>query len=181
MCRGHGVRSRAEAMCRELADCLGWSAFTNKWSCNSANSLSQRSCQFVVRLKVNKYYPELLSSLSFYLNLLNLLNLKDSAFNSWSLAVFRLLAPDPDLKPLAVLVLVFSFGQLLLGKVCHNLTALEWVAWHLLLNWLFSTLIVCDFSLLCNHSQLFSVSPSSGLSGIPINYVQLCVIHFDCS
>ena len=67
-------------------------------------------CQLIVRLKVNKYYPELLIFLSSYINLLNLLNLKASAVGSWPLAGSRPLAPDPDLRPLAILVLVLAFG-----------------------------------------------------------------------
>ena len=77
----------------------------------------------VVKLKANEYYPELLSSLSSYINLLNLLNLKASAVGSWPLAGSRPLVPDSDLRPLAVLVLVLAFGQSFLGKVCRNPTA----------------------------------------------------------
>ena len=52
--RSHGVRSRArvtewghvqglctKVMCREYASCSEWSAFTNRWSYNSAESSSQ--------------------------------------------------------------------------------------------------------------------------------------------
>ena len=86
---------------------------------------AKRRYQLVVRLKANKYYPKLLSSLSSYINLLNLLNLKASAVGSWPLAGTKLLAPDLDLRPWAVLVLVLAFGQSFLGKVCRNPTALE--------------------------------------------------------
>ena len=85
----------------------------------------KRRCQLVVRLKANKCYQKLLCYLSSYINLLNLLNLKASAVGSWPLAGSRPLAPDPDLRPLAVLVLVLVFGQLFLGKVCRDPTALR--------------------------------------------------------
>ena len=74
--KGHVQGSRGEVTCRWHVSCPEWSAFTNGWSNNSADSWSQRRCQLVVRLKANKCCQELLCSLSSYINFLNLLNLQ---------------------------------------------------------------------------------------------------------
>ena len=92
----------------------------------------ERRCQLVVRLKVNKYYQELLCSLSSYINLLNSLNFQ--GLRNRLLAPGRFQTSSPwsrsltNSKPLAVLVLVLVFGQSFLGKVCRDPTALRWVA-----------------------------------------------------
>ena len=97
------------------------------------NSLrAKRRCQLIVRLKANKCYQEWLCFLSFYINLLNLLNLQ--VLYSRLLASGRFQTSSPwfrpltNSKPLAVLILVLLFGQSFLGKVCCNVTALKWVA-----------------------------------------------------
>ena len=58
----------------------------------------ERKCQFVVRLKANKYYQELLCSLSFYIKLLNLLNLQGLCGRL--LAPGRFLTSSPWSRPL---------------------------------------------------------------------------------
>ena len=91
----------------------------------------ERMCQLVVRLKANKYYQELLCSLSSYIKLLNVLNLQGLC--NWLLAPGRFQTCSPwsrpltNSKPLAGLILVLVFGQLFLDKVCRNPTALRWV------------------------------------------------------
>ena len=108
-----------------------------KWAkFNNADFLRvKRRCQLVVRLKAKEYYLELLSFLSSYINFLNLLNLKASAVGSWPLAGSRLLALDSDLRPLAILILVFAIGESFHGKVCCNPTVLRWVAWFDYIIW----------------------------------------------
>ena len=85
----------------------------------------------IVRLKANEYYQELLYSLSFYINLLNLLNLQ--GLRGWLLAPGRFQFSSPwsrlltnsDLKGDAcicarVCPIVWSVGR--------NTIALKWVA-----------------------------------------------------
>ena len=173
--------SWCELTCRENASCPDWSAFTNGWSYNGADSLRvKHRCQLVIRLKANKYYPEFLSFLSFYINLLNLLNLKASAVSSWPLAGSRPLVSDPDLRPLAVFVLILAFSQSFFGKVCCDPTALGWVTRPRSSDWLFATLFVCDSGPLRNHSQLSLTLPSSCSSGLPSNRAQLCITVLNC-
>ena len=92
----------------------------------------ERRCQLVIRLKANKYYQELLCSLSSYINLLNLLNLQGLC--DWLLAPGRFQTcsswsrPLTNSKPLTVLVFVLVFGQSFFYKVCRNPTAFRWVA-----------------------------------------------------
>ena len=140
----------------------------------------KRRCQLVIRLKANKYYPELLSSLSSYINLLNFLNFKASAVSFWLLIGSKPLAPDPNLRPLAVLVLVLAFGQLFLGKVCRDPTALGWVARPWSLDRLFATLFVYDSGHSRNRSQFSSTLPRSRLSGLPSNHAQFFITILDC-
>ena len=174
------VTYRDEVTCRRHASCSKWSAFTNGWSNNSTDSSIQRRCQLVIRLKVNKYYQKLLNSLSFYINLLNFLNLKASAVGFWPLAGSKSLAPDSGLRFLAIVVLVFAFSQSFLGKVCRNPTALWWVAQPWSLNWLFATPFVCDSGPLHTRSRLSLASLSSCLSGLLSNYTQLCLTVLNC-
>ena len=68
--KSHMQGSQGEVTCREHASCPKWTAFTNGWSCNSADSLSQYRYQLIVRLKANKCYHELLRYLSSSINLL---------------------------------------------------------------------------------------------------------------
>ena len=187
--RGHGVKSRAGATCR------GYGARLRAGDMQVAQSdlylqmggvvtiqtlQVKCRCQLVVRLKANKYYPELLNFLSSYINLLNLLNLKASAVDSWPLAGSKPLALDLDLKPLAILVFVLAFGQSFFSKVCHNPTALRWLARPWSLDWLFATSFVRDSGPLRNRSQLSSASPRSCLSGLLSNRAQLCITILDC-
>ena len=78
-------------------------------------------CQFVVRLKANKCYQELLCFLSSYINLLDLLNLQ--GLRHWFLTSGRFHTSSPWSRPLtnskspAVFLLVFVSGQSFLGKV----------------------------------------------------------------
>ena len=203
MCRSYGVRSCAGVMlrgiaCRGYASYPGWFAFTNRRSLTVQTFWAKCRCQLVVKLKANKYYPELLSFLSSYVNLQDL---KASPVGSWPLAGSKPLAPDPDLRPLAILVLVFAFGQLFLDKVCCNPTDFRWVncfvtirphlaydclivlglSFGLLLNWLFLTLFICDFGPLRNCSRLSSASPSSRLLGLPSNCARPCIIILEYS
>ena len=108
----HGeVMCKSEVICRRHASCPEWFAFINKRSLTVRTLWkSKRRCELVITLKANKYYLELLSSLTSYINLLNFLNLKASAVGFWPLAGSIPLAPDPNLRLLAVLVLVFAFG-----------------------------------------------------------------------
>ena len=61
---GHVQVSWSEVTCKGYANCPGWSVFTNKRTNNSADSLSQRRCQLVVKLKAIKCYEGLLCYLS---------------------------------------------------------------------------------------------------------------------
>ena len=92
----------------------------------------KRKCQLVVRLKANKCYQELLCFLSSYMNLVKLLNFQGLRGRLLTTGRFQTSSPWSKLltnyKTLAMLVLVFMFGQLFLGKVCCNPTAFRWVA-----------------------------------------------------
>ena len=159
-CRGHGVRSRTRV--------TGWGHVQRvyelpgviciyKWAqFNGADSLRvKRKYQLVVKLKANKYYPKLLSFLSSYINLLNLLNLKACAVGFWPLTNSRSLALNPDLRPLAVPVLILAFGQLFLSKVCRNSILLRWVATFDPIVWS----IVCIISSQSSNDLKRNLSP----------------------
>ena len=101
---GHVERPCGEVTFRRYASCPEWSAFTNRWSCNSTevtcnvdSSRVKHRCQLVIRRKANKCYPELLCYLSSYINLLNLLNLQGLRRRFLVLAGPRPLPSDPDL------------------------------------------------------------------------------------
>ena len=66
-----GVTSRAGDMCKgHVQGFVNYperSAFTNRWGCNSEDSLKVKyRCQFIVKLKAIKCFEELLCYLSFY-------------------------------------------------------------------------------------------------------------------
>ena len=91
-CRGHELRSRAGDM--QVAQ--NYLHLQMGGGFNSANSFrAKRRCQLVVRLKANVCYQELLCFLSFYINLLKLLNLQRNCL--LALAGSRPLALDPEL------------------------------------------------------------------------------------
>ena len=68
------MRSRAKVTCKGHVQ--GSRVKVNEQGRKITLRELERRCQFVVRLKANKYYQELLYSLSSYINLLNPLNLQ---------------------------------------------------------------------------------------------------------
>ena len=105
----------------------------------------KRRCQLVIRLKANKYYQELLYSLSSYINLLNLLNLQ--GLRNWLLVLSQFQNSSPwsrpptnsDLKGGIYNLCLYSTNCLVSWLrsdhsqmsclLCRNLTVLGWVAW----------------------------------------------------
>ena len=184
--------------CRGHASCLEWSALEMGRVITVQTLWVKCRCQLVVSLKANKYYQELLCSLSSYINFLNLLNLQ--VLHGWLLAPGRFQTSslwsrhltNSDLKEDAytcahVRSIVWSIVQ---SADCDP-TALRWdvcffVIW-LLLDELLDLgrsvgqwfLVVCScesscpLALLHNRFWLSLASPNSCLSGLLGNRAQL--------